>query len=241
MGSSVFGDNPLSPLARALLDAERGRSEDEALKSQALERARLALDTERPSGIALRRAGLVLPSERPRSLRTLWLVAAAVTLAGIAAAASLGAMTWRANEAPPPVPAARTRGTSAVPELPPKPAAVSASASAEPAPEPRAPQISNDSVRTPGPQSYADELALLEPARSGISHGDYAAALSVLARHRREFPNGQLVEEREALRVRALWGLGQKSAARSAAKAFRKRYPRSALLSWLSEQDDGER
>jgi hypothetical protein len=96
----------------------------------------------------------------------------------------------------------------------------------------------NDGARALNVKQYATELALLEPARSSISRGDYPAALSALGQHRREFPNGQLSQEREALRVRALWGLGQKPAALAAARAFRKRYPRSALLSWLKDQGD---
>jgi outer membrane protein assembly factor BamD (BamD/ComL family) len=88
-------------------------------------------------------------------------------------------------------------------------------------------------ARSVNVQQYAIELTLLEPARSSISRGDYPAALSALDQHRREFPNGQLSQEREALRVRALWSLGHKTAALGAARAFRKRYPRSGLLSWL--------
>jgi hypothetical protein len=85
-------------------------------------------------------------------------------------------------------------------------------------------------------KQYAIELRLLEPARSSIARRDYAGALGSIARHRREYPNGQLGEERDALRVRALWGLGQRSAAEAAAADFRRRYPRSALLSWMKDQ-----
>jgi outer membrane protein assembly factor BamD (BamD/ComL family) len=84
-------------------------------------------------------------------------------------------------------------------------------------------------------QQYTIELGLLEPARKSIAHGDYAGAMSAIARHQREYPRGQLAEEREALRVRALWGTGQKVSAENAATAFRKRYPRSVLLSWMKE------
>jgi hypothetical protein len=85
-------------------------------------------------------------------------------------------------------------------------------------------------------RQYAIELALLEPARSGIARGDFAGALTALLRHRREFPAGQLAEERSALQVRALWGLGRVSEAEATAAAFRQRYPRSALLSWMPQR-----
>ena len=96
----------------------------------------------------------------------------------------------------------------------------------------------DDRARLPSSKQYAAEILLLEPARRSLSRGDYAGALASLGQHRREFPNGQLRQERDALRVRALWGLGQKPAALAAASAFRKRYPRSALLSWLKDQAD---
>jgi TolA-binding protein len=82
-------------------------------------------------------------------------------------------------------------------------------------------------------QTYAIELALLEPARSATVRGSYAEALGAIARHQREFPNGQLAEERSALRVRALWGLGRTAEAEAAAASFRQSYPRSALLAWM--------
>jgi TolA-binding protein len=86
------------------------------------------------------------------------------------------------------------------------------------------------------PRQYALEVNLLEPARSSVVRGQYDVALAAIARHQREFPNGQLAEEREALRVRALWGQGQKPAAAAAAASFRNRYPRSLLLSWMKAQ-----
>jgi hypothetical protein len=235
----VFGSGRLSPLARSLLSAERGRSEDEALKARAFERARIA--SERPSGVIVRNDGAPAFASR-RTLRTAWLVAAAVALAGLSAAA-VGVYAWGTDEAPAVAPIATVgpTPTPTVPEPQPDAAPSSSPSDAEPVPERRTPPRGSDTVRAPAAQSYAEEVVLLEPARQSLSRGDYGAALSALARHRREYPNGQLVEEREALRVRALWSLGQKGPALAAAKAFRKRYPRSALLGWLSEQEDGAR
>jgi hypothetical protein len=44
-----------------------------------------------------------------------------------------------------------------------------------------------------------------------------------------------LSEEREALRVKALVGLGRIAEAKRAGAAFRKRFPRSALLGRMDE------
>ena len=65
--------------------------------------------------------------------------------------------------------------------------------------------------------SLALELAMLEAAHAA---SDPEAALVELERHRRRFPNGQLADEREILRVEAMCGLGHIEAAREAAARF---------------------
>jgi hypothetical protein len=79
------------------------------------------------------------------------------------------------------------------------------------------------------------ELRLLRQARVAVARGDFAAALSPIAEHSRRFKNGRLAEEREALRVKALAGLGRMEEARHAAVAFRARFPRSVLLPAVSK------
>jgi hypothetical protein len=59
---------------------------------------------------------------------------------------------------------------------------------------------------------------------------DFAAALPPLAEHARRFKDGGLAEEREALRVKALVGLGRDREAERAAAAFAARFPRSPLV-----------
>jgi len=76
---------------------------------------------------------------------------------------------------------------------------------------------------------------LLQPARQAVSAGNFAAALSSIAAHERRFPNGRLAEEREALRVKALRGLGRADDARRAAAEFRQQFPRSVLSSQMGE------
>ena len=240
----MFGEQPLSQLARELLARERGSSEDEALKSRAMDRARAALPSERSSSVGLRRPNLVARNDRPRRLaRALPLIAASLAAVGLAAAGA-GVYEWRAAELdvapreevrpPAPTPRQLTVG-GALPGV-----ASSSPTIVQQAPAPRAEAApsagTNDAARALNIKQYAAELLLLEPARSSIARGDYSAALAAIDQHRREFPRSQLSEEREALRIRALWGLGQRPAALTAAKSFRKRYPRSSLLGWLQEQ-----
>jgi hypothetical protein len=75
-----------------------------------------------------------------------------------------------------------------------------------------------------------DELRLLRRARGAVAREDFAAALLPIIEHARRFRNGRLAEEREALRVKALVGLGRTEDARRAAASFEARFPNSVLL-----------
>jgi hypothetical protein len=75
-----------------------------------------------------------------------------------------------------------------------------------------------------------EERALLDGARAALERGEPEAALAATVRHERRFPNGILVQEREAIAVRALLALGRNAAARARADRFRARYPNSVLL-----------
>lgn len=88
------------------------------------------------------------------------------------------------------------------------------------------------SARGPGDEAspgggLAAEVALIDAARASLVAGDPRAAWATLEQHARAFPSGQLAEERELLRVRALRALGRVEAAKEAAAAFRARYPKS--------------
>lgn len=78
--------------------------------------------------------------------------------------------------------------------------------------------------------AYAKELRLLEPAQRAVANKNFAAALTPISEHRQRFPSGVLAEEREALFVKALVGLGRMTEAREAGIRFRKRFPKSTLL-----------
>jgi hypothetical protein len=73
------------------------------------------------------------------------------------------------------------------------------------------------------------ERASLEVARTALTRGDFAGALAAIDRHARDFPRGQLAEERESMRVQALVGLGRTSEARDQASRFRRDFPGSML------------
>jgi type IV secretory pathway VirB10-like protein len=73
------------------------------------------------------------------------------------------------------------------------------------------------------------ELALLQRARAAVARRDFASALEALLEHQRRFPKGKFQEEREAMRVKALAGLGRDDEARRAAQRFRDRFPDSVL------------
>ena len=79
--------------------------------------------------------------------------------------------------------------------------------------------------------SHASRLAaeqhLLDAARAAIVAGEPERAVAQLERHRTQFPDGLLVEERDAMMVEALAKSSRTSEARALAESFRARYPGS--------------
>jgi len=154
-----------------------------------------------------------------------WVFAAAAGAVLAIGAGAYAARAWIAAS-PPPVPAPHATEQTSV-------AAVPAS---EPA-DPIAPAVAPH-VRRAVPKAHAstgrptnEELQLLRAAREDVTRGDFARALAVLSEHARRFRNGVLVEEREALRVKTLVGLGRSEDAQRAAIQFHARFPHSVLLS----------
>jgi len=78
--------------------------------------------------------------------------------------------------------------------------------------------------------SHRRELALIERAQASYANGEVPVALDLLAAHERQFRNGWLAEEREALRVRALIACGREAEARRTLRALADRHPRSPIL-----------
>ena len=106
--------------------------------------------------------------------------------------------------------------------------------SAAPVVRPRPAPGATASSRKPSvidaPDPATDERSLLDRARSAIEREDGAAALDATAEHARRYPSGVLVQEREAIAVRALVLLGRTEEARARVVRFRERFPDSMLL-----------
>ena len=76
---------------------------------------------------------------------------------------------------------------------------------------------------------------MLQPARQALLRGEGAAALSTLQAHRARFPSGELAEERDALMIEALIGVGRGLDARGLAARFLARYPGSLLRTTVEQ------
>lgn len=186
--------------------------------------------------IARAQAALIARDERlfvpvRHTAHTRW--AAAAALVGVTAlAAGAGAYALRARLAPPsvermvaspaprPVPAPRPKIRVAAPKAPLDEAEVN--------PAVRTARLSRaDAIRA--------ELRLLRRARGAIIREDFSAALAPITEHARRFQDGRLAEEREALRVKTLAGLGRTVEAERAAAEFKMRFPRSVLSPAVSK------
>jgi len=230
--------SPLSKKTQALLAAERDIVAQPApVRRRALLRARAAMRHTRGLGAEARRFG---------KKRAGPVVALAALLATSAAAAWLTispAASVDPNEPasvhPPSHPVSIGRPSVSKP----------ASQAISPAPEPSASSDESSVVSTkkrvlPPKRRLAihkpsggapEELLLLDQARRALVAGDFRAALGLIQRHQSAFPNSQLSEEREALRVQALKGSGQSKKAGRAASDFQSRYPNSVLAPELSK------
>jgi hypothetical protein len=79
------------------------------------------------------------------------------------------------------------------------------------------------------------ERELLDRARAAFAAGDPAATLAAVDLHAKKFPDGRLEEEREALAVKALVGVGRYEEARLRGARFRSRFPGSFLSPAIEE------
>ena len=235
---SVERLEPLSPDLQRLLASERQmvRANDN-LRRRALTRASRMAAKAPATG---RRGAMRALRARVRLLVAL--AAAAATATALAASVrSSTRAAQRVNRGAPPStelqpapeqpdtvpPPAQTEPPDPAPVLRPAPASVRQRQPGSAAPP-------SSSVRSDTAKSaYELELRLLEPAREALASRDFNRALSMLNEHRQRFPAGRLAEERDALRINALLGLGRGVQAREAATVFRKSYPHSALMPQL--------
>ena len=192
------------------------------VRARALARARAAAEI--PAAAEVARG----PEPMPIGRRPRLVFALAASIAVVACAAgAVAALYLRTSQNPPPVPMQSPRMApepsipTALPPLPTPTVTSPKTVSAKPYRPARPPTAQ---------ESYAAELRLLQRAHGACALQDFANALALVAEHRRQFPNGRLAEEREALRVRALVGAGRMDEARRTAAAFAERFPRSVLL-----------
>lgn len=78
-------------------------------------------------------------------------------------------------------------------------------------------------------KGLAEELALMQAMSTALSEGDSSRVLELVAEHRRDFPHGQLIEERSAAEARALCRRG-KPKGLTKAEQFVERWPDSIHL-----------
>ncbi len=110
-------------------------------------------------------------------------------------------------------------------DLAPTPAPTTSKPRRKPATEDEAP--TNEPRPAAVDTTLAAELELMRSARAALRRDDPEAALRHLSRHASTFPGGQLLEDREALRVQALCDAGRVDDARKAAQAFANAHPAS--------------
>ena len=213
---------PIAAEIRALFAAERDFSPQPVdLRERALARARESL------------RGAPRPSARVWDFRQarLLLVAAAMALAA-AAFAKRSELLQLLGTPSVSVPAAVGRSEASTPQAAPVQAAEQA-ASDVTSPPAAVPAEKKDSASAARPSSVTDpyqlELGLLQRARAAVASGRFSVALRAIAEHQRRFALGHLREEREALRVKALAGLGRVDEAHHAAEKFREHFPDSVL------------
>jgi hypothetical protein len=209
----------LDPEIRALLDEvePRGAAIDDAIRASM--RARL--------DVALAARHVDTPHAKPSPLPR------ALSLAGAAAAGAIAVLVVQSVTAPrtiptppPPDAAAVIAMIDAAPEIEgiPAHALPDAPAASPPRPPPSVAPEARDG-------DLAAETRIVDTARAALAHGDFAAALAAISDHERRFATGRLREEREAIAIQALSGLGRSSEAAARADAFRARYPESFFLS----------
>jgi hypothetical protein len=110
--------------------------------------------------------------------------------------------------------------------LVPEPAPPMPVARERPGPAPSSPKASSSNAADP----VTDERKILDEARGAVEREDGAGALAATDAHARRYPRGVLVQEREAIAVRALVLLGRTDEARARVERFRERFPDSLLL-----------
>jgi hypothetical protein len=91
-------------------------------------------------------------------------------------------------------------------------------------------KVDNQALQAPSARGLAAERGLLDGARGALARGEAGEALAAAERHAHDYPDGVLVEEREALSIKALVALGRRDEAQARARAFEQRFPNGLML-----------
>jgi len=188
------------------------------------------VDAERILAAAMARATAIAPTAPPRWRR--WASLAAV--AAVAGALGYVAGRW---DAPPPASAPEVRAAAAADAAPPPDAAPAPAPDAAPVPDAAPPPPKAPPRRASGEMN---EPLLIDQARAALRRKLVDEALRALERHEREFPDGQLVEEREVLFIEAEILKGQLPAARARIERYRARFPDGLLRDYVDSLRPGE-
>ena len=161
------------------------------------------------------------------------LAAAGAVVAAVASAVYFGAHGSHGTQVAPAAPAQQV-APAVHTEEPPASVAPPEPAPAEPAP---APEVVGSAPAAPAPavvrERAPSESDLVGQAQAALS-GNPARALSLCEQHRRLYPRGVLVQEREVLAIEALQRLGRQSQAVARGQRFLKAFPGSAHQSKIA-------
>lgn len=106
---------------------------------------------------------------------------------------------------------------------------------APPQEQPETPTVPDRPTRSSPPETKAppvdtlmEEMRLMARVRSALDDGNATRALAALDDHARQYPHGQMAEDRAAFRSQALCAAGRNEQAAAAARRFLKAHPQSA-------------
>lgn len=152
-----------------------------------------------------------------------WIAAGAFGTALVAGAAKgVGHVVERSHDAPVTLAANEPRPRVPVPVAPvppPKPTIADEPVVEPPQPPPAPPPVVRRPA-APAVRPIAEELAVIERARTALANGDVASAERALAEHDRDFKGGAFGDEARVLRIDALAKKGDRAGAAAAARAY---------------------
>jgi hypothetical protein len=223
-------NEPMSPLDPRVLDALRA---ERAAPADARGRVRARLEAAVPEMRSSGAGGAGANGAAAGALGSRLTTAVALFVAGgVTGAALLSALAGtkpaRVVYVDRPVPVAGAPAPLVLPSVAPVPAAIDGTpwSIARPAEDPAKARHASRAA-DPHESRLAAEQHLLDAARAAIVAGEPERAVTQLERHRAQFPDGLLVEERDAMMIEALAKSSHTAEARALAEAFRARYPGS--------------